>query len=131
MRTQLLTALTTLLNTTGIGVSNELPWTSGNEPLYLKNMKRVYLGPEQRVDEDLMPILNGNNVKRRQTIVRGYLAIDAKNQPAGLDNALSAIKLARDAQVFGQSYERFVEYTTEITGDVTIYTIEYKFRNIE
>jgi hypothetical protein len=94
-------------------------------------MKRVYLGPEQRVDEDLMPILNGNNVKRRQTTVRGYLAIDAKNQPAGLDNALSAIKSARDAQVFDQSYERFVEYTTEITGDVTIYTIEYKFRNIE
>jgi hypothetical protein len=119
------------LNTTGIAISNELPWTSGNEPLYLKNMKRVYLGPEQRVDEDLMPILNGNNVKRRQTIVRGYLAIDAKNQPAGLDNALSAIKSARDAQVFDQSYERFVEYTTEITGDVTIYTIEYKFRNIE
>jgi hypothetical protein len=131
MRAELLTALTTGLANTGIGVSSELPWTSGNEPLYLKNMKRLYLGSEQRVDEDLIPILNGNNVKRRQLIVRGYLAIDAKNQPAGINNALDAIKLARDATVFGQSYERFVEYTTEITGDVTIYTVEYKFRNIE
>ena len=131
MRAELLSILTTGLNATGIGISTELPWTSGNEPLYIKNMKRVYLGLEQRVDEDLMPILNGNNVKRRQTIVRGYLAIDAKNQPAGLDNALSAIKSARDAQVFDQSYERFVEYTTDIAGDVTIYTIEYKFSNIE
>lgn len=131
MRTQLLSALTTGLNTTGIAVSTELPWNSGNEPLYLKNMKRVYLGPEQRVDEDLIPILNGNNVKRRQLIVRGYLAVDAKNQPAGIDNALSAIKSARDAAVFDQSYERFVEYTTEIAGDVMIYTIEYKFRSIE
>ena len=105
MRAELLTALTTGLNTTGIAVSSELPWNSGNEPLYLKNMKRVYLGPEQRVDEDLIPILNGNNVKRRQLIVRGYLAVDAKNQPAGIDNALSAIKAARDATVFGQSFE--------------------------
>lgn len=131
MRTELLTALTNLLNTTGIAVSTELPWNTGNEPLYLKNMKRVYLGPEQRVDEDLIPILNGNNVKRRQLIVRGYLAIDAKNQPAGINNALSAIESARDATVFGQSYERFVEYTTEITGDVMVYTVEYKFRTIE
>jgi hypothetical protein len=131
MRAELLTALTSLLNATGIAVSAELPWTSGAEPLYLKNMKRLYLSPEQRVDEDLIPILNGNNVKRRQLIVRGYLAVDAKNQPAGIDNALSAIKAARDATVFGESYERFVEYTTEITGDVMIYTVEYKFRNIE
>ena len=131
MRTELLTALTSALNTTGIGVSQELPWTTGNEALYLKNMKRVYLGPEQRVDEDLIPILNGNNVKRRQIVVQGYLAVDAKNQPAGINNALSAIEATRDATVFGQSYERFVEYTTDITGDVMVYTIEYKFRAIE
>ena len=131
MRSELLTNLTTALANTGIAVSQELPWTSGNEPLYLKNMKRLYLGPEQREDQDIIPIINGNNVKRRQTTVRGYLAVDAKNQPSGLSNALNAIKAARDAQVFGDSYERFVDYITEITGDVMIYTIEYRFNTIE
>jgi len=131
MRTQLLAALNSLLNTTGIAVSSELPWTTGSEPLYLKNMKRLYLTSEQRVDEDLITILNGNNVKRIQITVRGYLVIDAKNRPAGINAALMAIEAARDATVFGESYERFCEYTSEITGDVETYTIQYRFRTIE
>lgn len=131
MRSELLTILTTALANTGIAVSQEQPWTSGNEALYIKNMKRLYLGPEQRAEEDIIPIINGNNVKRRQTIVRGYLAVDAKNQPSGLSNALNAIKAARDNSVFGDSYERFVEYITEITGDVIVYTIEYRFNKID
>ena len=127
MRAELLTALTTGLNTTGIAVSNELPWNTGNEPLYLKNMKRVYLGPEQRVDEDLIPILNGNNVKRRQLTVRGYLAVDAKNPPTQTDSAINLILTAKGSTGV-VNFDEESDYTVEIDEDVIVYTFEFRIR---
>jgi hypothetical protein len=44
MRTQLLSAITTAVSTlTQFAVASELPWEQNGNPLYRKNMKRIYV----------------------------------------------------------------------------------------
>lgn len=131
MRTELIAALTTALSSTGIGITSELPWTSAGDPLYMKNMKRVYVAAEEVENTVLVPVLNGADIRRNEIIVRAYLAVDAKNQPSGLSSAITAITNARDTQLISTAYERLVDQTTDFSGDVLIYTFEYRFMKIE
>lgn len=131
MRAELISNLTTILSGTGIAVSAEIPFSSGPEPLYLKNMKRVYLGVEETFNEVAIPCLTAQDIMKRTTRVRAYLAVDAKNQPAGFSATHEAILSARDIPGLPRAYERFVDSTIEISGDAIIYTFEYRFIIIE
>jgi hypothetical protein len=125
MRSELLSYLTTALSTASIKVSQELPWNTAGEPLYLKNMKKFYLDEEQLEQTTLLPTLNGDEVFQNDTTVTGYFAVDAKNQPAGLANALSTILSAKNSTGI-VNFGTESDYTTEIVNDVLIYTVEYR-----
>jgi hypothetical protein len=125
MRSELLSYLTTALSTATIKVSQELPWTTAGEPLYLKNMKKLYLDQDQVVQTTLIPTLNGGDVFQNDLIVRGYFAVDAKNQPAGLSTAITTILNAKD-QTGIVNFGSESDYTTEILDDVMVYTVEYR-----
>jgi hypothetical protein len=126
MRTQLLSYLTTATSTATVKTVSELPWNTAGEPLYLKNMKKFYLDEEQIEQSVLIPTLTGqtdvmSNLKR----VRGYFAVDAKNQPAGLSTAITTILGAKDRTGVA-NFGTESDYTTEIQDDVIIYTVEYR-----
>jgi hypothetical protein len=126
MRTQLLSYLTTATSTATVKTVSELPWNTAGEPLYLKNMKKFYLDEEQIEQSVLIPTLTGqtdvmSNLKR----VRGYFAVDAKNQPAGLSTAITTIFGAKDRTGVA-NFGTESDYTTEIQDDVIIYTVEYR-----
>jgi len=125
MRSELLSYLTTALSTASIKVSQELPWNTAGEPLYLKNMKKFYLDEEQLEQTTLLPTLNGDEVFQNDTTVTGYFAVDAKNQPAGLAAALSTILSAKNSTGI-VNFGTESDYTTEIVNDVLIYTVEYR-----
>ena len=126
MRSQLLQYLVTATKSAAVNVVSELPWNTAGEPLYLKNMKKVYLDKEQKEESVLIPVLPGSNdVFQRVTRVRAYFAVDAKNQPAGLDSAVSILLGAKD-QTGIANFGTESDYTTEIQDDVLIYTIEYR-----
>lgn len=126
MRAQLLSYLTTATSTATIKTVSELPWNTAGEPLYLKNMKRFYLDQDQRAESVMIAVLPGSNdVMTNVTTVRGYFAVDAKNQPAGLDTAVSTILNAKN-QVSVSNFGIESDYTTEIQDDVLIYNIEYR-----
>jgi hypothetical protein len=125
MRSELLSYLTTATSTATIKVSQELPWTTAGEPLYLKNMKKLYLDQDQVVQTTLIPTLNGGDVFQNDLIVRGYFAVDAKNQPAGLSTAITTILNAKD-QTGIVNFGSESDYTTEILDDVMVYTVEYR-----
>lgn len=132
MRETLLIALTNALANTGIGISSELPWSSGPEPLYMKNMKRVYLDAEESINTVLISVLGSSqDVMSRESRFRCYLAVDAKNQPSGLSSAITAMKNARDTGLISGTFDRFFDYTIEYQGDVLIYTFEYRFIKVE
>lgn len=126
MRAQLLSYLTTATSTATVKTVSELPWNTAGEPLYLKNMKKFYLDQDQRAESVLIAVLPGSNdVMTNVTTVRGYFAVDAKNQPAGLDAVIATILNAKN-QVSVSNFGIESDYTTEIQDDVLIYTVEYR-----
>ena len=125
MRTELLSYLTTATSTATIKVVSELPWNTAGEPLYLKNMKKMYLDQTQVEQTTLIPTLSGNDVFQNDLTVVGYFAVDAKNQPTGLSQAITTILGAKDRTGI-TNFGSESDYTTEIQDDVIIYTVEYR-----
>lgn len=126
MRAELLSYLTTATSTATVKTVSELPWNNAGQPLYLKNMKKFYLGQEEYEQTVLIPTLPGQNDIMQNTVkVTGYFAVDAKNQPAGLSTAITTILGAKDRTGLG-NFGTESDYTTEIQDDVLIYTIEYR-----
>ena len=124
MRTELLSYLTTNL-TGSIKTSQELPWAEGNNPLYLKNMKRVYLDEPNTVQDPLVQTLDTCVIDQTVTTVQGFLAVDAKNRNADLDTALATLAAAKN--IATSSFRKEFAYSTAIDGDVIVYTLEYTF----
>lgn len=125
MRAELLSYLTTALSSATIKVSQELPWNTAGEPLYLKNMKKMYLDQEQKTQTTLIPTLSGDDVFQNDLTVKGYFAVDAKTLPSGLDSAITTILGAKDNTGI-RNFGSESDYTTEIQDDVIIYTVEYR-----
>jgi hypothetical protein len=90
MRTELLNYLTANLTGT-ISPSKELPFEEGNNPLYTRNMRRVYLDEPNTEMDTLIPTLGTTRINQKITTVRLFLVVDAKNRNADLDAAISVV----------------------------------------
>lgn len=126
MRAELLAYLTTATSALAVKTVSELPWNTAGEPLYLKNMKKFYLDQDQIEQTTLIPVLPGSDdVLQNNITVRGYFAVDAKNQPTGLSTALTTFLSAKSKTGIA-NFGVESDYTTEIQDDVLIYTVEYR-----
>ena len=124
MRSGILARLQSQL-TSGITCASELPFSQNGQPLYLKNFKRVYVDQPRQEQTTLLATLNGNEVFQNDQICSAYLAVDAKNQPSGLDSAVSTILGAKNytgVVNFGSESD----YTVEIIEDALVYTFEFR-----
>lgn len=129
IRSELLTQITTNLAAfPNIRVKTELPWNTSGNPLYIQNMKMVYVDEEQIDVEQLYRTLDQNNVNTTVTTVNAYLAVDAKNQLADINTVVANILSARN--VVSSTLDSASDYETEIEDDVITYTFEYTFTTI-
>jgi|TARA_R110000796_G_scaffold41788_1_gene103683 hypothetical protein len=128
MRSQLLTQIITNVANSNISVSQELPWNSGGQVLYLKNKKHFYLDEEQESREDFIKTLDKNDVEQKTITLNGYLTVDAKNQPGDISSVVANIIAANS--VITTTIDNSVEVTTEIDNDDITYTFEYNFITI-
>ena len=117
--------ISTALTGTSVSISAELPFDSAGEPLYNKNMKFVYLGQDDIAKTELISTLDDNDVVQTETVVTGYLSVDAKNQLANIDTIVGNIINSRNA-VTGQT-SRTCVMTTSIEDDVLTYEFEFNF----
>jgi hypothetical protein len=129
MRTELLNYLKDNL-TGSITAAAELPWSSGDNPLYLTNKKRVYLAEPVTKQNSFIQVLSGDDIIETVTTVEGYLAVDAKNRPIDLDSALVTLRVAKDLSSIAASFRKEFDYTATIDRDVITYTFEYRFYTI-
>ncbi len=113
------------LASTNVSVSAELPWSSAGEPLYMKNMKFVYLDEDNIAKTELFNTLDRNDIVQTETTVTGYLAIDAKTQPTDIDTVIASILNSRNAVTSQSTAE--CEMTTDIEADVLTYTFNFNF----
>lgn len=126
MRTQLLGAITTAISTlTQFAVSQELPWEQNGTPLYLKNMKKVYVDRERMEQTTLIPTLDGVDVFQNDLICEVYVACDGKNTPSQLDNLISKILGAKNSTGV-VNFGAESDYTLDKQEDVLIYTFEFR-----
>jgi hypothetical protein len=126
MRTELLAAITTAISTlTQFAVSSELPWSQNGTPLYIKNMKRVYVDLERVEQTTMFPTLNGGEVFQNDSICEVYVSMDAKNQPSQLDSLITKILGAKNSTgIVNFGVES--DYTLDKQEDVLIYTFEFR-----
>jgi hypothetical protein len=127
MRAQLLSAITTAVSTlTQFAVSTELPWEQNGTPLYLKNMKKIYVDRERQEETVLIPVLTGQEVFQDDLIAEVFLAVDAKNPPSQLDSAITKILSCKSSTGI-VSFGNESDYTVDKQEDVLIYTFEFRF----
>lgn len=126
MRTSLITYLKQQLSGT-ITVSDQLPFEDGGQSLYLKNMRVIYLAEPVITQEELVATLDATDINQTITRVNAYLAVDAKQRNADLNNTLTVLANARTNASITNSFRSEFNYTTEIIEDVLIYSFEYVF----
>ena len=126
MRTGLIAAIQTATSTlTQFTVSQELPWLQNAQPLYMKNMKKIYVGPTEQVESTIFDVLDGGNVFQEEMTTRAYVAVDAKNPPSQLNQLITNI-LTCKSQTGVVSFDEESDYTVEQDEDRLIYTFEFR-----
>lgn len=127
MRSQLLTAINTSISTlTQFAVSQELPWSQNGQPLFLKNMKRVYVDNAQVEQTVLFPVLSGSDVFTDLYTIPVYVSVDAKNPPSQTDNLIQRVLQARDIAAI-TAYDKEADYAVAIEEDVQTITFQFRF----
>lgn len=130
MRSQLVSYLTTALSTsTAVKCVSELPWDQNGQPLYLKNLKKLYLDQEYLEQTALLEGLDGLEIYEDNLTLNAYFAVDAKNPPSTLDAAISTI-LAAKAKTGEINHGVECDYTFDKQEDVMIYTFEFRVKTI-
>jgi hypothetical protein len=70
-------------------------------------------------------VLNGDDVYQNDLITEVFLAVDAKNPPSQLDNAIAKILSAKsNTGIINFGVES--DYTVDKQEDVMIYTFEFR-----
>jgi hypothetical protein len=110
--------------------TTELPWSENDIPLYIKNLKKVYVGQEQVELEPLVTTLNAINIHSEVSSVTVYLACDAKQTPPNLNDVVNAIRDAKDSVVIDGVRRRDCLISTEFEGDVLVTELEFRFTKL-
>jgi hypothetical protein len=131
MRTQLLSAITSAISTlTQFATSQELPWEQNNQPLFRKNMKKVYIDKTIQEESTLIPTLDNVNVLEDNFICNAYLCVDAKNTPTQLDSVVTNILACKDRTGI-VNFTAESDYTIDKTEDVLTYTFEFRLNTLK
>jgi hypothetical protein len=114
----------------GYTLTQELPWDTQGNPLYLKNFKYIYVDSDQIAQEPLIDVLNGVGIVNEITTVRTYITTDAKNQPSNYATMVSTFMNARlDTDITGVT-QRATQVSTEFTGDAQVTQFDFSFRQL-
>lgn len=130
MRTDVIDYIQTLNLGTFI-VSSELPFSESGVPLYIKNLKKIYVDVDQITVEPIITTLSGINITRDTTAVTVRFANDAKSIPPNYDEVVSNLRSAKDIlATTGGFTGREAVVSTEFQADRLITEIELRFIKI-
>ena len=114
----------------GLNLSDKLPWTDGPTPLYMANMKSIYVDVDQIQQQKLFDTINGNGAVDEITTVNVYFVIDAKALLTNYEDLVSVIKAARLSQDIIGVIERTCQVKAEYNADNLVTTFEFSFRKM-
>jgi hypothetical protein len=111
-------------------LTNELPWDSSGSPLYLKNVKRIYVNVDQVTEELVYATLNGVCINNEITTVSAYFACDAKQLPSNYETLVSGIRSAKNTTDISGVSRRECDVTTTFESDMLVTEFEFRFINV-
>lgn len=111
----------------GFNLSAELPWSNSGQPLYLKNLKTIYVDSDVTTNNTLITLMNGVEIVQEITSVKVYLATDAKKLPNIYETVVSGIKQAKDSAAITGVNQRQVDVIKTYDNDVMITEFEFRF----
>ena len=114
----------------GYTLTEELPWDTQGNPLYLKNFKYIYVDSDQIAQEPLIDVLSGPGIVNEITTVTAYVTTDAKTQPSNYATMVSTFMNARlDTDITGVT-QRATQVSTEFIGDAQVTQFDFSFRQL-
>jgi len=115
---------------TNFSASSELPWTSSGQPLYLKNLKKLYVDRPQTVQEPLIETFDDQGIVNETTTVAVYVSTDAKSIPTDYDTMVSTVKDARLEDATSGWRQRATTVATSFEGDVLVTEFNFNFTKL-
>lgn len=111
-------------------LSQELPYDSSGVPLYIRNVKKIYVDLAQYNDDTLIKTLDGAHVYNEITSVKVYFTADAKQLPANYESLISLLKGAKDADTITGANRRECLVSTSFQEDLLVTELEYRFTKL-
>lgn len=132
MRADIITKIRALSTATlgTFALTEELPWSSDDTPLYIKNLKRIYVSPTQTDLDPILDTLDGSGFATEVATTTVYYACDAKQPPANhatLTEAIRNFRIEFDTENWSQ---RRVTAQTEFEGDRMVQSLEFAFERV-
>lgn len=128
MRTEVLDYINTL-SLGGFYVTEELPWDSDGNPLYLKNPKKIYVDTTEYTTDPLIQTLDALTINNETATVRIYFACDAKQLPSNYDTLVSDLRAVKNIAVDGVQ-NRTVTLATDFKSDLLVTRLEVRFTKL-
>jgi len=131
MRDTLLTFLSTAITGTDFSVTQELPYNGDGAPLFLKNLKRVYVDQDQTSQDPLLDVLNSSGQVVAETVTNTVtVVVDAKVLPSGYTTLVNQIRSARlDPAITGFS-QKSTAVSTEYNGAHLVTEFVFNFTKL-
>ena len=111
-------------------LTNELPWDSSGQALYLKNPKRIYVNTDQVSEELLYATLNGLCINSEITTVTVSVSCDAKQLPPNYEALVTAIRGAKNTTDITAVTRRECDVATRFEADLLVTEFEFRFINV-
>lgn len=118
------------LNLNALSVSNDIPFEDGGVPLYLKNLKTIYVDRPQSTVDPFIQTLNSLTINNETTAISVYFSLDAKVLLANYDTIVSSLKAGKDIATISGVNRRECAVSTDYEGDYLVTTLEYRFTKI-
>lgn len=108
-------------------VSTELPWNDNGVDLYVKNLKKIYIGVDEYEINPVITTLNGLNITEDINIVRIYFANDAKQIPPNYEDVVTQLRATKNIDTTTGFHRRECNVTTTFDSDKLVTELELRF----
>lgn len=129
MRQEVLDYIKTL-DIGNLAISTDLPFDDSGVPLYLKNVKRVYVDSPTTETETFAQTLGGHSYSNETTSIQIYFAVDAKNILVNYDDIVSTLKTVAEITTINGINRREVDVATEYVNDILVATLDVRLTRI-
>lgn len=114
----------------GYLLSEESPWRDNTIPLYIKNLKKIYVDNIEYLSEPLIATLGTLSINQQTQSTRIYFANDAKTVPSNYDTLVQDLILAKNINLNDGTNRREADVRVSYENDVMVTEIEIRFTKL-